>query len=95
MKNRMTVRHGMLTDLKVYLVNSGWKLEEPVGEYEVLRARKPGYPRPLLLHDRERGCGYSIDERDMKIYKGWLRNRRKRGLSDRWATDEERVAGNE
>ena len=36
MKNRMTVKHGMLTDLKVYLVNTGWKLEEPAGEYEVL-----------------------------------------------------------
>lgn len=81
MKNRTTVKHGMLEDLKEYLVRSGWTLEEPKGEYEVLRARKKDYPRPLLIHDRSTGgCGYSIDERDMKIYKGWQKNRRKRGL---------------
>ena len=35
MKNRVTVRHGMLSDLKTYLKQSGWKLEEPVGAYVV------------------------------------------------------------
>lgn len=89
MKNRTTVQHGMLPDLKAYLVQSGWTVEQPVGAYEVLRARRPGYPRPLLIHDRTSGgCGYSIDERDMKVYKGWLRNRRKRGLPN-FATAEE------
>ena len=91
MKNRMTVRHGMLTDLETYLKQSGWKLEEPVGAYEVLRARNPNYPRPLLVHDRaERGVGYSIDERDVKVYNGWRRNRRKRGIDPDWPTQEER-----
>lgn len=32
--------------------------------------------------------GYSIDERDSKVYRGWLKNRRKRGLPDQ-ATIEE------
>ena len=92
MKNRTTVEHGMLPDLEAYLVMSGWKLEYPVGAYEVLRARRPGCPRPLLIHDRTTGgCGYSIDERDMKVYVGWKKNRRKRGLPT-WATIEERKA---
>lgn len=90
MKNRRIVYHGMLDDLRDYLQKSGWTIEEPIGKYEVLRARKAGYPRPLLVHDRERGCGYSIDERDMKVYKGWQKDRRKRGLETRWATPEER-----
>ena len=90
MKDRTTVLHGMLPDLRNYLVQSGWKLEEPVGKYEVLRARKQGYPRPLLIHDRaEKGCGYSIDERDRKVYNGWHRNRRKRGLPPYHQTKEE------
>lgn len=81
MKNRLTVRHGMLEDLKQYLSHSGWKLEKPVGEYEVLRARKKDCPRPLLIHDRTSGgCGYSIDARDAKVYKGWKMNRARRGL---------------
>ncbi len=89
MKNRTTVEHGMLEDLARYLVQSGWKLEIPLGEYEVLRARKTDYPRPLLIHDRTTGgCGYSIDELDKKVYAGWLRNRKKRGFVGR--TDEEK-----
>ena len=92
MKNRMTVLHGMLPDLADYLKKSGWTLERPVGDYEVLRARRPGYPRPLLIYDRTSGgCGYSIDERDRKVYQGWKRNRARRGLPG-WATEEERRA---
>lgn len=91
MKNRTTVKHGMLPDLIEYLKQSGWTIEEPKGEYEVLRARRPGYPRPLLIHDRSSGgCGYSIDERDMKVYRGWQRSRRKRGLDPYWPTEDER-----
>lgn len=92
MKNRTTVRHGMLGDLKNYLERSGWTLEEPVGQYEVLRARRQGYPRPIIIHDRTSGgCGYSIDERDLKVYQGWQKNRRKRGLDPfHESTDEER-----
>ena len=90
MKNRVTVLHGMLPDLASYLEASGWKLEQPVGRYEVLRARRPGYPRPLLIHDRTSGgCGYSIDERDMKVYNRWRNDRRERGIDPDWPTQEE------
>lgn len=90
MKNRVTVLHGMLPDLKEYLEKSGWKLEPPVGEYEVLRARRLGYPRPLLIHDRASGgCGYSIDERDSKIYQGWKKSRSRHGLNPQHPTAEE------
>ena len=85
MKNRLTVKHGMLSDLRAYLKQSGWKLEEPVGEYEVLRARNPNYPRPLLVHNRaERGVGYSIDGRDAKIYSGWKRRKNGHGILKEW-----------
>ena len=79
MKNRITVRHGMLRDLKAYLTQSGWKLESPIGQYEVLRARRKGYPRPL------------IDERDMKVYQGWQKSRRRRGLDPNWPSGEEEL----
>ena len=88
-KNRTTVKHGMLSDLKQYLTQSGWKIEQPVGQYEVLRARLPGRERPLLVHIRDRGCGFSIDERDEKIYRGWQRNRRRRGIDPYSPTEEE------
>lgn len=90
MKNRTTVRHGMLPDLKRYLEQNGWKIEEPKGNYEVLRARKSGYPRPLIVYDRSSGgCGYSIDERDAKVYKAWKLDRKKRGIDPNFYTKEE------
>lgn len=90
MKNRITVRHGMLGDLRQYLARTGWTIEEPVGTYEVLRARKNGYPRPLLVHNRTSGgCGYSVDERDMKVYKRWREDRRKRGIDPDWPIEKE------
>ena len=93
MKNRTTVKHGMLNDLEDYLRKSGWVIEKPVGKYEVLRARKNGYPRPLLVHDKSSGgCGYSIDERDLPVFKGWQKNRRKRGLEGNSPSEEERIA---
>ena len=90
MKNRITVRHGMLGNLRAYLTQSGWILHTPVGQYEVLRARLQGYPRPLIVYDRTSGgCGYSIDERDMKVYQGWQKSRRRRGLDANWPSSEE------
>lgn len=90
MKNRITVKHGMLSDLREYLARTGWTIEDPVGAYEVLRARKSGYPRLLLVHNRTSGgCGYSINERDMKIYKRWREDRRKRGIDPVRPTQEE------
>ena len=72
MKNRITVRHGMLRDLKAYLMQS--------------------YPRPLIIYDRTSGGGgYSIDERDMKVYQGWQRSRRRRGLDPNWPSSEEEL----
>lgn len=96
MKNRTAVHHGLLTDLALFLKRSGWTLETPKGEYEVLRARKNGYPRPLLIHDRTSGgCGYSIDERDMKVYRKWHQDRRKRGLDPYWWSTDAEKAENE
>ena len=90
MKNRRALKHGMLPDFKEYLERTGWKLEEPKGKYEVLRARKEDYPRPILVHDRERGCGYSVDERELDIYKQYSKDRERRGLEGYWETQEER-----
>ncbi len=71
MKNRITVRHGMLRDLKAYLMQSGWILEQLVGQYEGAGTAE-GLSPALIIYDRTSGgCGYSIDERDMKVYQGW------------------------
>lgn len=53
MKDRITVKHGMLPDLEEYLRRSGWTIQPTKGPYEVLRAIKADYPRPLLVYDRQ------------------------------------------
>lgn len=69
-RNRTWLDHGMLYDFKGWLVMNGWKLVQPVGKYEVLRARHELRNRPLIIWDRTSGgCGYSIDMRDEKIYR--------------------------
>lgn len=81
MKDRITLRHGMLPDFQNFLTRNGWKLEETKGMYEVLRARHPNHTGPLLVYDRaSRGCGYSINQKDMKIYKAFFKDRAARGL---------------
>lgn len=54
-KNRTWLSHGMLYEFKGWLVMNGWKLEKPVGKYEVLRARHYLKERPLLVYNRTSG----------------------------------------
>lgn len=90
MKNRTTLKHGMLIDFRDFLERCGWNFEKTKGQYEVLRASKKGRKRLLLVHNRTTGgCGYSIDERDMKIYKEWEKDRRERGIDPYFPTKEE------
>lgn len=78
------------------MIKTGWTIEEPIGKYEVLRAYKVGRPRPLLVHNRTSGgCGYSIDERDIKVYKGWHKDRRLRGLDPFYPSTEQEKAERE
>ncbi len=83
MKNRTLLKHGMLKDFREYLIRVGWTIETPKGKYEVLRARNPRVLNfPLIVYDRkDKGCGYSIDERALKVYKSWQKDRMKRGLN--------------
>lgn len=65
--------------------------ECPIGCRQSLSDKVLSIERVTVIHDRaERGCGYSIDERDMKVYQGWKRNRRRRGIDPDWPTEEER-----
>ena len=90
MANRHTVKRGMLADLIRYLEKNGWTFEPTKGAYEVLRARMPGKKNPLLIHDRT-GVGrcFSIDDRDMRVYEAWKKDRVRRGMNPNWETENE------
>lgn len=76
MANRHTLHKNDLENFRQWLDSTGWQILEPKGDFEVLRARRYDYPRPLLVH---RGLGggehYSIDERDMRIYRAYYQQK--------------------
>lgn len=50
MANRQTLHKSRLKAFAQWLVYDGWKIEEPKGEYEVLRATKKNKKKPLLIY---------------------------------------------
>lgn len=78
MADRHTLHRGELENFKQWLVDNGWDILPTKGNYEVLRARRYDWPRPLLVHERA-GAGdhYSIDERDMRFYRTYFNQKRR------------------
>ena len=52
MANRHILSPTRLGELKTYLLSNGYTLNAPKGEYEVLRASKPGRKHPLIVYER-------------------------------------------
>ena len=52
MANRHILSPTRLNELKTYLLSNGYTLNAPKGEYEVLRASKPGRKHPLIVYER-------------------------------------------
>lgn len=70
---RHRLHHNHLERFKSYLIGKGWVIEEPKGEYEVLRARLDGRKRPLIIYTRlEAKEHYSVDDRDWRIISGFM-----------------------
>ena len=52
MANRHILSPTRLNEFKTYLLSNGYTLNAPKGEYEVLRASKPGRKHPLIVYER-------------------------------------------
>lgn len=52
MRNRHELHVNKLEEYTVFCVERGWKLDKPVGDWEVLRMRHPDVRMPLLVHKR-------------------------------------------
>lgn len=78
MANRHTLHINKLEDFKEWLVKDGWEIEEPNGNYEVLRARKPSRRNPLIIYrkaDVKEHLG--IMDRDGGVVRAFLRDCKK------------------
>lgn len=79
MPNRHTLHRNDLDNFKKWLVAHGWDILPTKGAFEVLRARRYDWPRPLLVHERiDHGDHYSIDERDLRIYRAYFNEKRRK-----------------
>lgn len=52
MANRNTLHINHLEEFTEWLKKDGWELQDTKGEYEVLRARKPGKKHPLIVYKK-------------------------------------------
>lgn len=83
MANRHTLAVTKLDDFKEWLVSDGWQIQEPKGDYEVLRATKEGRKHPLIAYYRFTTNGgkelvhYTVSDRDSGVVGAYIRDRRK------------------
>lgn len=79
MADRHTLHKGDLENFKKWLVTHGWDILPTKGDHEVLRARRDDWPRPLLVYEKvDGGDHYSIDERDLRIYRTYFNEKRRK-----------------
>ena len=81
MANRNTLVVNQLEDFKAWLVTDGWQIQEPKGDYEVLRATKKGKRYPLIVYERLDTNGgkdlvhYTLLDRDVSVVFAFLKKK--------------------
>ena len=82
MANRHTLHTRRLDDFKRWLRLDGWSIEEPKGDFEALRARKPGRKTPLIVYARLGNAGggtlthLTVMDRDEGVLRAYLKHSR-------------------
>ena len=78
MADRSRLHISKLEDFKEWLVKDGWKIEEPKGTWEVLRARKAGRQNPLIVYTKMNAKEHlSVMDRDSGVIGAYLRDCKK------------------
>ena len=75
MADRSRLHINKLDAFSEWLIKDGWKLEEPKGAYEVLRARKDGRKNPLIVYTKlEAKEHLSVMDRDCDVLGAFLKS---------------------
>lgn len=81
MANRNTLSVNQVEKFKAYLVANGWQIQEPRGDYEVLRATNEGRKHTLIAYSRLATNGgkqiqhLTLADRDMGVVRAFLRKK--------------------
>ena len=96
MADRSRLHISKLDAFSEWLIKDGWKLEEPKGAYEVLRARKDGRKNPLIVYTKlEAKEHLSVMDRDCDVLGAFLKSAKESQKNQTWGdkiramTDEE------
>jgi hypothetical protein len=78
MSNRSLLHRSKIEDFKNWLKEDGWKIEQPKGIYEVVRATK-GTRKPLIVYTRDnKGNEHiTVQDRDVPVVRAYIRDRRR------------------
>ena len=80
MATRHVLHRKYLDNFKEWLNNNGWTIEPNKGEWEVLRARKVGRKKPLIIYDRLEGDHFSFMDRDYGVVKAFIRANKSKNM---------------
>ena len=81
MANRGTLSVRELDSFRNWLETDGWQIQDPKGDYEVLRAAKAGRKHPLIVYYRHGTNGgkelvhYTVLDRDMGVVRAFLKHK--------------------
>ena len=82
MANRHILSTTRLGDFKTYLISQGYIINEPKGNYEVLRASKKGRKHPLIVYERlTNNAGtplvhLTVMDRDASVVRNFLKSKK-------------------
>ena len=76
MANRYLLHINKLNDFKQWLTDNEWAILDTKGTYEVLRARKLGIAKPLIVYEKTGKEHLSIADSDIKYVESFLKSRK-------------------
>ena len=82
MANRHILSTTRINEFKTYLLSKGYNIEEPKGNYEVLRATKRGRKHPLIVYERSSTVAgttlvhYTVMDRDLAVVRSFINSKK-------------------
>lgn len=81
MARRNLIHRKHLSLLRMYFRKMGWTLLEPKGFWEVFRATRSDYRRPIIVYKSLNSEHFTIDDRDYKTFIQFLKWMKDNGLN--------------
>ena len=80
MADRALLHRSKIEEFKTWLQAGGWTLEDPKGYFEIIRARKPGRSKPLIIFttDNKGSDHITVPNNDIAVVRAFIKEGRNR-----------------